>query len=183
MLLKYYMKRKMAVIFLGTLSFYLFLSQLTREQNGGQSHPVKGNLKGERLHLGNNSKQIKNGVAQHDTQRASTDSNHDVAFNSMQSQRVAFQNLAKKYSINNTLIVSVTDMGYIEMALNLYESSFRRFHIDNYIFVCSHEKAEQFLSSRGIHAISLWNDSLSATETLFHERGYRNKTNFKRIQL
>ena len=90
-----------------------------------------------------------------------------------------FQVLAEKYAINNTLIVAVTDLGYIEMALNLYLTSFKRFNIDNYLFVCSHEKAEQFLTSRNIHAISLWNDSLSTKESLYSGKGYRNKTNFK----
>ena len=90
-----------------------------------------------------------------------------------------FQILAQKYAINDTLIVAVTDLGYIEMALNLYESSFKRFNIDNYLFVCSHEKAEQYLASRNIHAISLWNDSLSTKESLYSGKGYRNKTNFK----
>ena len=79
----------------------------------------------------------------------------------------------------NVIILAVTDLGYVQMALNLYESSFKRFNIDNYLFLCSHEKAEQFLTSRNIHAISLWNDSFSEKESLYGKEGYRNKTNFK----
>ena len=90
-----------------------------------------------------------------------------------------FKELLAKYAINNVITLAVTDFGYIEMAHNLYESSFKRFNISNYLFVCSHEKAEQYLLSRDIHAISLWNDSLSTEESLYSRKGYRNKTNFK----
>ena len=90
-----------------------------------------------------------------------------------------FKELLATYAINNVMILAVTDLGYIEMAHNLYESSFKRFNLENYLFVCSHEKAEEYLLSRNIHAISLWNDSLSTRESLYSEKGYRNKTNFK----
>ena len=90
-----------------------------------------------------------------------------------------FKELLAKYAVENVITLAVTDFGYIKMAHNLYESSFKRFNISNYLFVCSHEKAEQYLLSRDIHAISLWNDSLSTEESLYSRKGYRNKTNFK----
>ena len=90
-----------------------------------------------------------------------------------------FERLLAKYAEDNMIILAVTDFGYIEMAENLYASSFKKFNINNYLFVCSHEKAEQYLVSRNIHAISLWNDSLSTKESLYNGEGYRNKTNFK----
>ena len=92
---------------------------------------------------------------------------------------VRFEKLLAKYAKNNVIILAVTDFGYIEMAENLYESSFKRLNIDNYLFVCSHPMAEEYLTSRNIHAISLWNDSLSTKESLYNGEGYRNKTNFK----
>ena len=90
-----------------------------------------------------------------------------------------FKELLAKYAVDNVITLAVTDFGYIKMAHNLYESSFKRFNISNYLFVCSHEKAEQYLLSRDIHAISLWNDSMSTKESLYSKNGYRNKTNFK----
>ena len=90
-----------------------------------------------------------------------------------------FEEIVAKYATDNIIILAVTDLGYVEMALNLYESSFKRFNIKNYIFVCSHEKAEQYLTARNLNAITLWNETFSVKESLYAKGAYRNKTNYK----
>ena len=90
-----------------------------------------------------------------------------------------FEKMLSKYAIDGVIVLSVTDLGFVEMAENLYESSFKRFNIDNYLFVCSHEKAEQYLVSRNIHAVSLWNDSHSVAESSWGGKNYITKTSYK----
>ena len=94
-----------------------------------------------------------------------------------------FAKMIANYAEDNVIILAVTDLGFVEMALNLYESSFKQFNINNYLFVCSHEKAEQYLVSKNVHAIGLWNDSLSKKESLYGQEGYRNKTNYKTVSV
>lgn len=58
--------------------------------------------------------------------------------------------LVEKRAINQTIIISVTDSGFIEMALNLWETSYVRFNITNYLFVCLTRKAgEDILKATG----------------------------------
>ena len=45
------------------------------------------------------------------------------------------------------------------MAINLYLTSIKQFNIKNYLFVCSDPEATEILSSYGITAIFLWNDT------------------------
>ena len=53
--------------------------------------------------------------------------------------------LAAKKAINNTLIISIVDSAYIEMALNLWETSFVKFGITNYLFICMDKEVKSLL--------------------------------------
>ena len=176
------LKLHFAVIILGMVCFYLFIIKIPWKSNAQQSQVInfyfKGNINTENI-LSNSNTLSKRADIFSEVNRGEKTPWNSLILNDMQSRKKNFQFLAKKYAINNTLVVAVTDLGYVEMALNLYQSSFKKFHIDNYLFVCSHEKAEQFLKLKDIHAISLWNDSLSTKESLYGRKGYRNKTNFK----
>ena len=175
------LKLHFVVIILGMVCFYLFII-IPWKSNSQQSQVVnfyfKDSVNAENI-LSKPNISSKDADILNETKRGQTTAANSPIPNDIQSLSKKFKFFAKKYAINNTLIVAVTDLGYVEMALNLYQSSFKRFQIDNYLFVCSHEKAEEFLKFRNIHAISLWNDSLSTEESLYGGKGYRNKTNFK----
>ena len=176
------LKLHFAVIILGMVCFYLFMTTIPWKSNSQQSQVInfyfKDSVNTENLSSKSNISSKEADIF-NEAKRGQTTAGNIPILNDIQSLSKKFKFLAKKYAINNTLIIAVTDLGYVEMALNLYQSSFKRFQIDNYLFVCSHEKAEEFLKFRNIHAISLWNDSLSTKESLYGEKGYRNKTNFK----
>merc|ERR1712016_444157 len=49
-------------------------------------------------------------------------------------------------------MLAFVDFAFIEMAINLYEYSLKKFNIKNYIFVCSDQDAYKALQRRGINA-------------------------------
>ena len=53
--------------------------------------------------------------------------------------------LEAKSDANKTVVVSLVDVGFIDMAVNLYEASFLPFNISNYLFLCSSKVACQIL--------------------------------------
>ncbi len=50
----------------------------------------------------------------------------------------------------DTIYLISVDFGYIDMAMNLYETSFKKLHIRNFLYVCSDQKAVQVLHVKGI---------------------------------
>ena len=51
---------------------------------------------------------------------------------------------------DNLIILSSLDQGYVDMALNLWETSFVKFNISNFLFVCTDEEAVASLRKKGI---------------------------------
>ena len=58
-----------------------------------------------------------------------------------------------------TIIISFVNFGFLEMAINLYLTSFIRLRIKNYLFIASDPKTAHVLVSHGISATYLWNDT------------------------
>ena len=54
--------------------------------------------------------------------------------------------------------MSSVDYGYIQLGLNLYETSYRKFQLYNHLFVSSDPAATKILKLYGANAVDLWND-------------------------
>ncbi len=53
-------------------------------------------------------------------------------------------------AVNNSLLVSTTDLYYLPLALNLFYGSFRRLGITNYVIGCTHSEACTTMHRRNI---------------------------------
>ena len=58
--------------------------------------------------------------------------------------------LARVADVNKFVVLSSVDLGYIDMAVNLYTTSIKRFNITNYLLVCSDESASRLARAHGI---------------------------------
>ena len=65
----------------------------------------------------------------------------------------------EKKAKNNTIIISFVNFGFLDMAINLYLTSFKGLRIKNYLFIASDPKTAHVLVSHGISATYLWNDT------------------------
>ena len=86
-----------------------------------------------------------------------------------------FKNMLTLKALNNIIIITLVDISFAEMGLNLYLTSFVKFNISNYIFVCLCENTAAFLNSKGITAISLWNDASSTNPSNFGTESFGQK--------
>lgn len=78
---------------------------------------------------------------------------HNVIVNDIKRNRTKytdFQNIILQHAVDDLIIISTTDFFYLELALNLYYTSFVKFNITNYIFACTHVKACRELENRNI---------------------------------
>ena len=51
---------------------------------------------------------------------------------------------------DNLIILSSLDKGYVDMALNLWETSFLKFKIRNFLFICTDEEAVVLMRKQGL---------------------------------
>ena len=89
--------------------------------------------------------------------------------------------LKEKADINRTVIISIVDDSFIDMAINLYETSFLKHNITNYIFLCAHIKATKKLLSRSIDAISVWNDRQGELLSVYGTLDFSKKNLYKTV--
>ncbi len=87
--------------------------------------------------------------------------------------------LRDKVGENGVIIIVTVDYSYTDMALNLFETSFLRFNIPNYIFVCSHPLATRTLLAYNITAVTLWNDQAGVKASEFQSQTFRQKARYK----
>ncbi len=87
--------------------------------------------------------------------------------------------IQEKVSKDGIIIIITVDFSFVEMALNLHETSFLRFNITNYLFVCSHPMATEVLSSRGVSSVTLWNDTLGMKTSDYETKAFNRKTRYK----
>lgn len=83
--------------------------------------------------------------------------------------------LQDKSTANKTIILAFTDESFVAMAINLYISSFLKFNIQNYVFVCSQPKATTILRKHNITSVHLWNDTIFLETSDFNTRGFGHK--------
>ena len=89
--------------------------------------------------------------------------------------------LQKKANEDKTVILLVVDVPFVDMAINLYETSFLKHNITNYIFVCAHQKATQMLTLANLDAITGWHDIKGEISTNFGSRHFFCKNLYKTI--
>ena len=87
--------------------------------------------------------------------------------------------LVEKKAKNRTIIISTVDYSFVEMAINLYITSFKKWDLEHYIFVCSHLKATETLIQNGIDAVQLWNDTDGTKPSDFATIAFNRKTRYK----
>ena len=88
--------------------------------------------------------------------------------------------LEKHSDKNKTIFVSLVDYAFVDVAINLYLTSFKRLSIANYLFVALNTKCCDILRSRKIdcvHYTREFEDGNSASR--FGSTAYNVKTNFK----
>ena len=89
--------------------------------------------------------------------------------------------LRKKADTNRTIIISMVDKSFVDMAINLYETSFKKKNITNYIFLCAHVKATNKLLSRSIDAISVWYDEQGEIPSSYGSLNFTKKNIYKTV--
>ena len=75
--------------------------------------------------------------------------------------------------------LATVDFSYLPLAINLYETSFKKLQIQNYLFVCSDTDAFQILQQRGINSFDYIQDKDSKTLTNYGTAAYKRKTHYK----
>ncbi len=85
----------------------------------------------------------------------------------------------EKANEHGVVIIVTVDYSYTDMALNLFETSFFKFNITNYVFVCCHPLATRTLLAYNITAITLWNDQSGVSPSKFQSTTFRQKARYK----
>jgi hypothetical protein len=70
-----------------------------------------------------------------------------------------YKAIKSKANADNLIILAFVDFSFVELAINLYEFSFRRLNIKNFLFVCSDEKCFKLLNRRGINCFLYKHDT------------------------
>ncbi len=89
------------------------------------------------------------------------------------------QTVKKFASKKGVIFLATVDYSFVDMAINLYLSSFLPWGISNYLFVCSHHHAKEVLHGHGINAVHLWNDVDGNNPSDFATAGFNRKTTYK----
>ena len=89
--------------------------------------------------------------------------------------------LSRKADENKTIIIATVDLSFINMAINMFKTSFKKFNITNYIFACSHPKVTDILASRGIKAVTLWVDYQGNETSDYSSKAFNRKTGYKTL--
>ena len=90
-----------------------------------------------------------------------------------------YKQLQSKADSKNVIMLAFVDFAFIEMAINLYEYSLKKFGIKNYIFVCSDQDAYEALRRRGINAFLYSHTIDSKTPSAFGSNEFKLKVRIK----
>jgi hypothetical protein len=86
---------------------------------------------------------------------------------------------ARKGSTATTIILAVVDLGYIDMAINLYISSLLRFGLSNYLFICFESTACDILNALNIAAYSYLDYNIGKESSSYYSKEFKVKTHVK----
>ena len=87
--------------------------------------------------------------------------------------------LKKRASASKMIIISLIDFGFIDMALNFYQTSIKRHGIDNFLFVSCSPKACTLLHGEGIPCFMYADYPDSGRESIYLSSEFIKKTNLR----
>ena len=87
---------------------------------------------------------------------------------------------SQRFSKKSPIKISVVDTGHIEMALNLWETSLKKFHVTNHVFVCLTKKSYKSLKEYGLTTY-LYKTKLNGEASYFGTENYKKKTVIKTV--
>ena len=96
-----------------------------------------------------------------------------------QQQGTFAQALRKQADDQGVIILASVDSGYIDMALNFYESSLKKLGLSNYLFVTSDSGAFKALSQRGIASFNYFDDKDAKKSSNYASAAFARKTHYK----
>ena len=89
------------------------------------------------------------------------------------------QYLGKKANKERIIFLISVDGGYVDMALNLYETSFQKLNIPNFLFICSDNEAESALKHHGIDCFLFEQEGKNSKASVYMSREFVRKTHIK----
>ena len=87
--------------------------------------------------------------------------------------------LKQRASWNKTIVLSSVDSGYVDMAINLYFTSFKKLNIENYLFVGSDSEVCGALSVFNIACFDYIHDKDGKTSSGYFSQAFKRKTHLK----
>ena len=88
--------------------------------------------------------------------------------------------LEKFADVNKTIFITLVDNAYVDVALNLYLTSFKRLAIENYLFIAMNAKCCDVLNSRGINCLHYIPEySHGQNASVYNSGAFNIKTNLK----
>ena len=90
---------------------------------------------------------------------------------------------SRKNTDNNIIILALVDDGYVELARNVFETSFRRHSIDNYVFVGFGARTCPPLTSNGIVCVARYADVGSSRASRFGTTSFNRKSRLKLLMV
>ena len=108
--------------------------------------------------------------------------NNASGWENMDTKPKTFQDAVVKYANGKRIIIlSLMDMGCLDMAVNLYLSSYLKMDMTNYLFISSDSLAcsEMFKISSAIHCIHYADDNDANKPSSYGSRSFIRKTYFK----
>ena len=87
--------------------------------------------------------------------------------------------LKRRASVNNTIVLSSIDSAYVDMAINLYQTSLKKHNIDNYLFVGSDPDVCGALSKFDIACVDYIMDRDGQHASPYGSKAFKRKTHLK----
>ena len=81
------------------------------------------------------------------------------------------------------VVIAMTDYSIMEMAVNLYEYSFAKLSIANYLLICVDKQAFSILQSLGINWYLYTNTTTGNKELNYHTKKFANKVHKQNINV
>lgn len=90
-----------------------------------------------------------------------------------------FTHALRAHAQGGLIYLASVDSSYLPMALNLYQTSFKKLGIENYLFACSDSEAYRSLQRRDINAFDFLHDKDSTKPSAYGTKEFRRKTHMK----
>ena len=90
-----------------------------------------------------------------------------------------FQDAITERATDGTIVLSSVDSGYLDMAINLYLTSFKRYNIDNYLFVGSDSRICDSLRNSSIACFDYIHDPEGEMASNYFSEAFKRKTHLK----